>query len=84
MLSNPLYRCAGPNCGHVKTASDRGWLMWTSVDQFKTPVLYLSAWNEELATTEGTLYVCGELCAHKLQSQFMGNLMQNQVRRANP
>ena len=79
--SNALYRCAGPNCGLVKNTSDRWWLMWTSIEQFKTPVLYLAPWSEELARAEGTLHVCGEQCAHKLQSQFMGNVLANQLRR---
>jgi len=75
--SNPFYRCAGPNCNMVKGASDRWWLMWTSTEQFKTAVLYLAPWDEELANAEGALHVCGELCAQKLQSQFMGNIRQN-------
>lgn len=81
MGANPFYRCAGPNCGVVKNSSDRWWVMWTSIEQFKTPVLYLAPWNEELARAEGTLHVCGELCAQKLQSQFMGNVRENQLRR---
>jgi hypothetical protein len=79
--SGAYYRCAGPNCGIVKHAQDRWWLMWTSIEQFKTLVLYLAPWNEELAQKGGTLHVCGELCAQKLQSQFMGNVRENQVRR---
>lgn len=79
--ANQFYRCAGPNCGLVKSATDRWWLMWTSLEQFKTPVLYLAPWNEDLARSEGTLHVCGELCAHKLQSQFMSNVLDNQLRR---
>jgi predicted PP-loop superfamily ATPase len=79
--SNPFYRCAGPNCGVVKSANDRWWLMWTSMEQFKTTVLYLAPWREELAHVEGTLHVCGERCAQKLQSQFMGNVRENQLRR---
>jgi hypothetical protein len=79
--SNPLYRCAGPNCGVVKGATDRWWLMWTSIEEYKVPVLYLAPWNEELAHAEGTLHVCGERCAQKLQSQFMGNVRENQLRR---
>jgi hypothetical protein len=42
--------------------------------------MYLAPWNEELARTEGTMYVCGESCAQKLQSQFMGNVLANQFR----
>ena len=80
--SQGFYRCAGPNCGIIKNAHDRWWLMWTSIEQFKTPVLYLAPWNEELAQTEGTLHVCGELCAQKLQSQFMGNVRDNRVKRS--
>jgi hypothetical protein len=80
--SQGFYRCAGPNCGIIKNAHDRWWLMWTSIEQFKTPVLYLAPWNEELAQTGGTLHVCGELCAQKLQSQFMGNVRDNQVKRS--
>lgn len=79
--ANPFYRCAGPNCGTVKNSSDRWWVMWTSIEQFRSPVLYLAPWNEELAQAEGALHVCGELCAQKLQSQFMGNVRENQLRR---
>ncbi|MBS1849812.1 MAG: hypothetical protein JST79_02785 [Acidobacteria bacterium] len=77
----PFYRCAGPNCGQLKNASDRWWLMWTSIAEFKQPVLYLSSWDDDLAQLEGTLHVCGELCAQKLQSQFMGNIRESQLRR---
>lgn len=84
-LKNPVasgfYRCAGPNCGILKRTSDRWWLMWTSAVNFNQPVLYLCAWDEEIANREGTLHVCGELCAQRLQSQFMGNVRENQLRR---
>ncbi len=75
--TNPFYRCAGPNCGVLKGASDRWWVMWTSLEQYNAPVLFLAPWNEELAQTEGALHVCGELCAQKLQSHFMGNVLNN-------
>lgn len=75
--SNPFYRCAGPNCGVLKGASDRWWVMWTSKEQYHTPVLFLAPWNEELAHSEGALHVCGELCAQKLQSHFMDNVLKN-------
>ena len=75
------YRCAGPNCGVLKRSHERWWLMWTSFGDFKRPVLYLCAWDEEIAAREGTLHVCGESCAQKLQSQFMGNIVENQQRR---
>lgn len=55
--------------------------MWTSIEEYKTPVLYLAPWSEELAKSEGALHVCGELCAQKLQSQFMGNIRQNQIKK---
>lgn len=77
MGTNPLYRCAGPNCGELKAASDRWWVMWTSIEQYRAPVLYLAPWSEGLAQSEGALHVCGELCAQKLQSQFMGNVLNN-------
>lgn len=80
-VPNPFYRCAGPNCGILKQSSDRWWLMWTSSEQFDQPALYLCAWDEDVANREGTLHVCGELCAQKLQSQFMGNIRENQLRR---
>lgn len=78
---NPLYRCAGPNCGILKGSSDRWWLMWTSFAEFDRPVLYLCPWNEEFAAKEGTLHVCGEGCAQKLQSQFMDNVLQAGMKR---
>ena len=81
-IPNPYYRCAGPNCGILKRSTDRWWLMWTSFGDFKRPVLYLCAWNEELAMKEGTLHVCGELCAQRLQSQFMGNVREAEMKNA--
>jgi hypothetical protein len=72
-----LYRCAGPNCGTLKRSSDRWWLMWTSFGTFDCPVLYLCPWDDKVAANEGTLHVCGELCAQKLQSQFMGNVRES-------
>lgn len=78
----PFYRCAGPNCGQVKNSTDRWWLMWASFEEHNIPVLYLCAWDEDVAHKEGTLHVCGERCAQRLQSQFMGNIRDNQIRRA--
>ena len=77
LSANPFYRCAGPNCGVIKGASDRWWIMWTSKEQYNAPVLFLAPWNEDLAHKEGALHVCGELCAQKLQSHFMDNLLKN-------
>jgi len=77
-----FYRCAGPNCGILKRANDRWWLMWTSFGEFNRPTLYLSPWNDEVAAKEGTLHVCGELCAQRLQSQFMGNILENELKRS--
>ena len=31
---NLMYRCAGPNCGTLKGATDHWWLMWTSFAEF--------------------------------------------------
>jgi len=77
-----FYRCAGPNCGQLKKSNDRWWLMWTSLGECNRAVLYLSPWNSELADKEGTLHVCGELCAQRLQSQFMGNILENDLKRS--
>lgn len=74
-----FYRCAGPNCGLLKGSSDRWWLMWTSAEDLNHPALYLCPWDEELAQRPGTLHVCGELCAQRLQSQFMDNILRNQL-----
>jgi hypothetical protein len=71
--SNLYYRCSGPNCGVLKGASDRWWIMWTSIDD-GLAILHVARWNEELAIREGALHVCGEGCAQKLQSQFMENV----------
>jgi hypothetical protein len=81
LAPNPVYRCAGPNCGMVKRSSDRWWLLWTSFAEFNRPVLYLCPWDEEIAQREGALHACGELCAQRLQSQFMGNLREHQLKR---
>ncbi|MGH9513354.1 MAG: hypothetical protein ACRD2U_14575 [Terriglobales bacterium] len=76
-----FYRCAGPNCGALKQTSERWWLIWTSFGEFNRPVMYLCPWDEDIALREGTLYVCGELCAQRLQSQFMGNVREGQARK---
>jgi hypothetical protein len=55
--------------------------LWSAEENFRPLVLYLCAWDEEIANREGTLHVCGELCAQRLQSQFMGNIRENQLRR---
>jgi hypothetical protein len=68
------YRCAGPNCGVLKGTSDGWWLMWTSFGEMNIPLLYLAPWDETLAQQPGILPTCGERCAQKLQSQFMGNV----------
>jgi len=81
-VANPFYRCAGPNCGIVKGNTDHWWLIWTSFAEFNKPVLYLCPWDEEIANREGTLHVCGELCAQRLQSQYMGNVLENRLRRS--
>ncbi|HXP16713.1 MAG TPA: hypothetical protein VN868_06395 [Terriglobales bacterium] len=80
--ANLMYRCAGPNCGTLKGATDHWWLMWTSFSDFNRPVLYLCTWDDGIAAREGTLHVCGELCAQRLQSQFMGNVRENLLRRS--
>ena len=77
-----FYRCAGPNCGVQKGASDRWWVMWTSLGDRQIPLMHLAPWDEEVAVQEGALHVCGEGCAHKLQSQFMGNILANRPRRS--
>lgn len=81
--ANPFHRCAGPNCGAIKGVSNRWWVMWSSFGDYEAPVLHLAPWDEALVVQEGALAVCGEACAHKLQSQFMGNLRENEeLRRA--
>ena len=79
---NPFYRCAGPNCGAVKGVTNRWWIMWSSFGDGEIPVMHLAPWDEKLAVHEGALHVCGEGCAQKLQSQFMGNVLENELRRS--
>ena len=80
-IPSAFYRCAGPNCGVQKGISDRWWVMWTSLGDRKIPLMHLAPWDERLAVQEGALHVCGERCAQKLQSQFMGNVLANRSRR---
>jgi len=56
--------------------------MWTSFDERQIPIVHLAPWDEELAAREGALHVCGERCAQKLQSHFMGNVTENRLRRS--
>jgi len=79
---SPFYRCAGPNCGILKGTSDRWWVMWTSIGERETPVMHLAPWDEKLIAAEGALPICGEGCAQKLQSQFMGNVLANRAQRS--
>jgi hypothetical protein len=81
-IPNPFYRCAGPNCGVLKGASDRWWVMWNSFEDYDAPVMHLAPWDEALAARKGTLHVCGEGCAQKLQSQFMGNVLEERARKS--
>ena len=80
-VPNPFHRCAGPNCGSIKGVNNRWWVMWSSFGDYGAPVLHLAPWDTELLVQEGALPVCGEGCAQKLQSQFMGNLRENEERR---
>jgi len=80
-VASSFYRCAGPGCGVLKGVTDRWWIMWSSFDDFAVPVMHLAPWDEELAIREGALHVCGEGCAQKLQSQFMGNIIESRMRR---
>jgi hypothetical protein len=75
------YSCAGPNCGVLKGSSDRWWIMWSSFGDYELPVMHLAPWDEELAVQEGAMHVCGEGCAQKLQSQFMGNVLESRARK---
>lgn len=54
--------------------------MWTSLGDRQIPLMHLAPWDERLAVQEGALHVCGEGCAQKLQSQFMGNILANRPR----
>jgi hypothetical protein len=83
LIPSTFYRCAGPNCGVQKGASDRWWVMWSSISDHEAPLMHLAPWDENLAMQEGAMHVCGELCAQKLQSQFMGHVLENQMRRSN-
>jgi hypothetical protein len=80
-LPNPYYRCSGPNCGLLKGTTDHWWLMWVSNEELGVPVLHVCAWDEQIAQKEATLHVCGERCAQKLQSQFLGNILENLQRK---
>lgn len=73
---DPAQRCAGPNCGVLRREGQQWWLMWLSYRDGRYPVLALCPWEDHVAAQEGALPVCGELCAQKLQSQFMGNVMR--------
>jgi len=74
-----VFRCAGPNCGQLKGATDHWWLMWPSKDG-SSAVLSLCAWDDDIARQEGAICVCGELCAQKLQSQFMANILEHKAK----
>jgi hypothetical protein len=56
--------------------------MWSSFGGHRLPVMNLAPWDEDLAVREGAMHVCGEGCAHKLQSQFMGNVLENRAQRS--
>jgi hypothetical protein len=66
----------------LKGGSERWWVMWSSIDDYGLPVMHLAPWDELLAQREGAMHVCGEGCAQKLQSQFMGNVLESRARRS--
>ncbi len=68
----------------MKGVSDRWWVMWSSLADNDVPVMHLAPWDENLALQEGAFHVCGEGCAQKLQSQFMGNVLASRLRPARP
>lgn len=80
IIPSEFLRCAGPNCGVQKGVSDRWWVMWSTIGEYGVPEMHLAPWDERLAVQEGTIQVCGEGCAQKLQSQFMGNILHGRVR----
>ncbi len=80
-IPSSFYRCSGPNCGVLKGVSDRWWIMWSSFDDYESPIMHLAPWDEKLAVQEGALHVCGEGCAQKLQSQFMDNVLESRARK---
>lgn len=82
-IPSTFYRCAGPNCGVLKGSSDRWWVMWSSFGDHELPVMHIAPWEEKVAEREGAMHVCGEGCAQKLQSQFMGNVLESRARRDN-
>ena len=73
---DPAQRCSGPNCGVIRRPGEQWWLMWLTYRDGAYPVLSLCPWEDHVAVQEGALPVCGELCAQKLQSQFMGNVLR--------
>lgn len=74
--ANPVQRCAGPNCGVLRHAGEQWWLMWLTYRDGKFPVLSICPWEDHVALQEGAMPVCGEQCAQKLQSNFMGNVIR--------
>ena len=83
-IPSVFYRCAGPNCGLQKGGSDRWWVMWSSSEEGDVPVMHLAPWDEKLAARKGVMHVCGEGCAHKLQSQFMGSVLDGRAQKGSP
>jgi hypothetical protein len=65
----------------MKNPRDHWWLLWTSFENGRQPIFSLAPWDDDLALEQGALYACGESCAQKLQSQFMGNVRENQLKR---
>ena len=72
---SPVQRCAGPHCGAIRHEGQQWWLMWLTYRDGRYPVLSICPWEDHVAMQEGAMPVCGELCAQKLQSQFMGNVL---------
>ena len=52
LIPSSFYRCAGPNCGVLKGASDLWWVMWSSFGDYEVPVMHLAPWNEKLSEAE--------------------------------
>lgn len=77
-MSNPYIKtvvlCAGPQCSHQRGAVNH-WFVVLMDTHGAIPTFELTPWDQKMIDNSGdALPVCGEACAQKLLSEFMGKV----------
>lgn len=65
----PQYRCAGPNCEHVKKSGNHWFVIWEHDGVFSVYPIAKRTYPDAMLPDDKP--VCGQACAQKLFEQWM-------------